>query len=97
MIEQYAIGSIVGITQSLVGHPLDTLKVYKQNKISKKLDFKGYYRGIKYPICISIFQNSILFGNYDQFNKKLDNKFISGFISGFIIGVIISPFDLFAS
>lgn len=95
MIEQYAIGSIVGITQSLVGHPLDTLKVFKQNKISKKLDFRGYYRGIKYPTCISTFQNSILFGNYNQFNKEIDNKFVSGFMSGFIIGIIISPFELF--
>ena len=95
MIEQYAIGSIVGIVQSVVGHPLDTLKVYKQNKISKKLTFTGYYKGLKYPACISTFQNSILFGNYDQFNKEINNNFISGFLSGSIIGVISSPFELY--
>ena len=95
MIEQYAIGSIIGIVQSCIGHPFDTLKVYKQNKISKKLTFAGYYKGLKYPACISTFQNSILFGNYDKFNKKIDNKFISGFLSGSIIGIISSPFELF--
>jgi len=95
MIEQYVIGSIVGISQSLLGHPLDTLKVYKQNKITKNLSFYQYYTGIKYPLILSAFHNSMLFGSYSQFNDKINNSFISGALSGGIFGIIISPFELY--
>ena len=32
-IESFLMGSISGTAQMIVGHPLDTIKVWKQNKI----------------------------------------------------------------
>jgi hypothetical protein len=48
-MESFWAGLISGIFQTVVGHPLDTLKVWKQNNSRISPSFFNLYKGIKYP------------------------------------------------
>ena len=88
-------GFAAGVTQTIVGHPLDTIKVLIQNKQSiRKLKFRDAYRGWKYPMAMSTLFNSSLFPINEYLHKKLDNHFYSGFISGGIVSPIVYFFDV---
>lgn len=89
------IGGIVGLTQNVIGHPFDTLKVLIQSgtKINKThLNPKTLYAGVLYPTVHLALTNSIIFDNYKTFQEKykVDYKYAS-FYSGFLSGVISSP------
>ena len=44
-------GIISGIGQTLSGHPLDTLKVIRQNKlVVEKMNLKRLYKGLTFPL-----------------------------------------------
>ena len=66
-IKEYFKGFIVGTTQTLVGHPFDTIKTRIQ--INNKIKFFQLYRGIIFPLLSHSITNSILFGSYDYFKK----------------------------
>ena len=83
-----------GVTQVLIGHPFDTIKVLIQNKKSiKNLKLKNYYRGSKYPLISSTIINSILFPIYERTQNFTNSSFKSGFLGGMIITPIIFGFD----
>lgn len=72
-----------GITQTLIGHPFDTIKTNKQNNIKVK---GNLYKGLKYPL----FSNSLLIGiQFDLYYRY--NSLVSGIVSS----VIITPLDHF--
>ena len=78
-----------GLSQAIVGHPLDTAKVFIQNQKSLSgLGIKDYYKGFSYPLFLSLGFNVIIFPSYNSVNKKINNSVLSGFISG----IIVSPF-----
>ena len=53
-------GGISGISQTIVGYPLDTLKVLTQNKMKlNSISLKNLYRGVKYPLQSSVITNSV--------------------------------------
>jgi len=93
---------IAGITQTMIGHPFDTVKTIKQmyphkyeiKIISDIYKTKGplyFYRGYFYPLIGGCFQNSFIFTLENKFDKYFKNTFYSGFISGGISGVIMTP------
>lgn len=72
-----------GITQTLIGHPLDTIKTNKQNNIKVK---GNLYKGLKYPLI----SNSLLIGiQFDLYYRY--NSLVSGIVSS----AIITPLDHF--
>lgn len=82
-----------GITQTMIGHPFDTIKVLLQNNNKiRGLHFKDYYRGYRYPLTSSILLNSIIFPVYER-TKYLNNSFLSGLIGGMTISPIVYLFD----
>ena len=90
-------GIIVGLVQTLTGHPFDTIKVLKQGKKNinyKTLNFPRLYRGITYPLCGYGIFNSMQFGTYQYFNNIIDNSILAGAGSGFISGLMLSPIDV---
>lgn len=98
VVNTLILGSTIGISQTTIGYPLDTLKTLRQNnkKISsKELKFRRIYKGVSYPIYLNIFYQSLLFYSYENLNNKLNNHFISGFITGSIIGIISNPFEYY--
>lgn len=95
-MQEYLLGNLVGLSQVLIGHPFDTLKTNLQNSKDIKIFFKKpiyLYRGISYPLLMNSFSTSILFGNYDYFLNKTNNKLISGILTGVISSIILTPFD----
>lgn len=88
-------GSISGLSQTLVGHPFDTIKVLIQtNRSYTQLNFKDYYRGIMYPLISNTIINGILFPTYTYSMKHTNqNTVLSGMFAGAIVSPIIYTFD----
>ena len=48
---EFIAGACNGVSQAIVGHPLDTIKVLQQNNSNwKKLKMIEFMRGVKYPL-----------------------------------------------
>lgn len=88
-------GMMSGVIQTIVGFPLDTLTVWKQNKRKSDITFANLYKGIKYPLI----QNPILCGSgfffNDYFSKVTNNYVVSSFYTGIINSTILTPFDYY--
>ena len=98
----YLMGMSTGIGQTLVGHPLDTMTVWQQNKNWEKLTIKNLYRGASVPMIFQGIYGSSVFGIYLHVNKYLkDNRghsnrsdpWLSGLISGTLSGPILCICD----
>jgi len=91
---EFISGSINGISQAIIGHPLDTIKVLQQNNLSlKHLKLIDLTRGIQYPLYYKLITNSMCF----DLNKNINIE--NNFIRNSIVGLYMSPFthiiDLF--
>ena len=94
MNEFYA-GFLVGVSQTFIGHPFDTLKVLYQNKIKiQNINVKLLYRGWGYPLISGCIFNSIVFPVYEYSYKKTKNTFLSGAMSGIIVSPFVYMFDI---
>ena len=84
-----------GVTQTVVGHPLDTIKVLIQNKQSiRNLKFRQLYRGWHYPMMMSTLFNAFVFPVNKILYDNINNYYISGFISGVFVSPIVYTFDV---
>lgn len=93
-----------GAIQTLIGHPLDTIKTRIQidnsnfTKVIKTVKYnEGYlylYKGAFMPLIGNCILNSFLFTHHYSINNIINNHYISGFYTGFISGIILSPFEL---
>tara|TARA_Y100000389_G_scaffold61968_1_gene57999 strand:+ start:2961 stop:3623 length:663 start_codon:yes stop_codon:yes gene_type:complete len=80
------IGLTCGITQTIVGHPLDTIKVIIQNRQNvHNISIQELFRGIKYPILNNAIIGFFLFGSESFIYNYCHNHFISGLFAGIII------------
>ena len=54
-----------GLSQAIVGHPIDTAKIFIQNNKSLyNLKARDYYRGFTYPLITALGFNMIVFPSY---------------------------------
>lgn len=90
-MSDYLYGAASGLSQTIVGYPLDTCKVMMQNNKSfKDFNIKNVFNGMKYPLCSSMIVCSINFGSYSYMSEILNyNIIVSGAISGFIVSPIV--------
>tara|TARA_Y100000389_G_scaffold112641_1_gene109693 strand:+ start:5085 stop:5750 length:666 start_codon:yes stop_codon:yes gene_type:complete len=91
---EFFCGACNGISQALVGHPLDTIKVLQQNNVPwKSLKFIELMRGVKYPLYYKIVTKSLCFDLDKRINIKND------FARNAVVGLYLAPFthalDLF--
>ena len=104
MDQKQIVGSTVaGISSTVLGHPLDTIKTHLQTNPKlhnnsfnafKKLQLKGIFRGITPPLVNAIIMNTVMFTVFDKVQTKVNNNsFISGIISGFATAIISTPTD----
>lgn len=93
-MEPYICGIFSGISQAIVGHPFNTIKVYYQNNNIKKLKVKNLYKGISYPLLTTGLLCSVNFGVYSHVNNNYSN-FISGCVAGLVSGTIQTPIDYY--
>jgi len=95
------LGSVVaGISSTVLGHPLDTIKTHLQtnpylhnsNEVVQKLGL-GVFRGIAPPLVNAIIMNSVMFSVFDAVEARVNNPFIAGIVSGFATAIISTPTD----
>tara|TARA_B100000161_G_C33531129_1_gene406073 strand:+ start:351 stop:1037 length:687 start_codon:yes stop_codon:yes gene_type:complete len=95
-MKEFYSGLMVGLVQTGIGHPLDTIKTNFQNKtklnLSKKR-FQTLYRGVKYPMLASVLTNGCLFYSNKYFFDKFKNHYYSGFVTGIICTPLINGFE----
>lgn len=101
-IHTYA-GIVSGIFQTIIGHPLDTMKTLKQTNRYQHLNIYNAFRGLTYPLISTSILNSIQFSSASYFRYLLTNKydisfdtkteFIAGAAAGIVYGTFLSPVE----
>ena len=98
-------GLIAGASGVVIGHPLDTLKVFYQihpSQASCNLSIRNLYRGILPPLLTSGSIQSINFTLYEYFKSKFirfnygtgTTMFISASCSGAMMSIITAPIGI---
>ena len=90
---EYLVGYCVGISQTIIGYPFDTIKTRLQTNSIKIRKPKSIWMGIRYPLINSTLINTITFGNRDYFIRKTDNYVLSYTLVGLINGVVQNQLD----
>jgi hypothetical protein len=86
------IAFINGTIQTIVGHPLDTLKTWRQSNIKGRFVLKSLFRGVSYPLATNSIVNHIQFNLMEQ---KYDNWMINyGLTVGFT-SLFLTPIEYF--
>ena len=80
---EFIAGAFSGLTQTIVGHPLDTIKVNQQNNI---LINKNLYQGLKYPLICNTILVGLQFDLYYRYNS---------IVAGLVTSCLITPFDYY--
>ena len=94
--EYFFAGCISGLIQTIIGHPLDTLKILKQNnRIVNKKNIRRLYSGISMPLMQTPLICGTSFYIDEIINQNINNHWISGCISGIISSFIICPFEYY--
>ena len=93
-------GLSAGIASTLVGFPLDSLKVLKQGTQYQrvchgKIHMFDFYRGIRFPLMQNIILSSVVTWNYKKYEKKMDNKLLASFYLSLIETFLVCPIDKF--
>lgn len=97
-MNEYILGNLVGISQTILGYPFDTLKTNIQNRHTIKpflVRPLSLYTGVRYPMINSMIGTTFMFGNYNSLLEYTNNKLISASITGFLGAFIITPLDYF--
>ena len=85
----------VGVTQMIIGHPFDTVKILMQNRIKWfGLPICVYYKGFQYPLMSGIIYNCTIFPVFENSYKSTHNVLLSGFIAGFFVSPIVYVLEL---
>lgn len=96
-MNDYIIGNIIGISQTLIGYPFDTLKTNIQNRQSIRPFLHSptkLYTGARYPLVMAMFGNTFLFGNYASLLEYTNNnKPLAACLTGITGAFMITPFD----
>ena len=95
MYEEVAVGITVGLVQSALGHPLDTIKTRIQNNQSfRHLRPSSYYRGALYPTAASLVFNAVTFPVYEHVYARTQRPYVAGGFAGLVISPIHFGFEI---
>ena len=79
-------GTVMGISQILIGHPFDTVKILIQNKQKwYGIPIKSYYNGWRYPLFFSSIFYCTTFPLVEKTYPYTNNYWLSGFLSGSLL------------
>ena len=93
IMDAYIGGVVSGFAQTIIGHPLDTIKTWMQNGSSKQMSFSNLYRGVSFPLLQAPLLCGVGFGVYNQVYQYSDNSVFAGAVSGLVGSAIICPTD----
>ena len=88
-------GACVGLSQTLTGHPLDTIKVLIQNGHRwRGLSPRDYYRGWRFPLISSTLFNCTVFPMYERSKQYTDSSVGAGMAAGVAVTPVVYAFDV---
>lgn len=90
-MEEIVAGGLAGIAQTVVGYPLDTVKICIIEK--HPIVFRNLYQGCLSPLVGALLVNAQTFYTYEYFKKRY-NTFTSGVLTGLGISLIETPTEL---
>jgi hypothetical protein len=97
-MSEFLAGCVSGCIQSVLGHPLDTIKVLAQTSNKKRgirqpnnISVKTLYRGVSYPTAMNMLTSGVIFDT----NSRLHESYKSHYKSGFITGLFTAPMMYF--
>lgn len=97
-MDGYVGGFMSGVAQTLIGHPLDTLKTWRQNKNLLKQPprtFMNLWKGIQYPMIQLPIVCGVSFGLYENIYNMSNDRITAGMVSGFLRTSIITPLEYY--
>lgn len=93
-MNDFGVGLAIGLVQSGLGHPLDTVKTLLQNGQSfRGLRPLAYYRGVAFPTVASLVFNGTAFPIFGKMHSKT-NAYVAGAVAGLAIAPIDYAFDV---
>ena len=95
-MNEFFLGTCVGMVQTVIGHPMDTMKTNYQNTQKLKLKnnpVKRLFKGIYYPLFSTTLINGFLFYSNDTLKQIHQNNFVSGFMTGVVCSPMINFFE----
>ena len=84
----YIAGFVSGSVRTIVGQPLDTIKVWTQHNYSQPKTIANLYKGIGFPLASNGIFGSLKFGIYE----KCRSEDLGSFSSGIVVGTCLTPF-----
>jgi len=72
---EFIAGCSSGIVQSLIGHPIDTIKILQQNKQPFHKNILYYYKGISYPTAFNLLATGATFDINHRVYKETQSHF----------------------
>lgn len=107
MYAEVVAATSAGIVTTVVGHPLDTIKVHLQTNPSLKSTWqattslihnKALFRGILPPLINAIVMNTVMFSVFAGIKQgigddSLPSALAAGLVSGFVTAFISTPTD----
>jgi hypothetical protein len=91
-------GMMSGIISTIFVHPIDVVKVHKQNNFNflKELKLVGpklFYRGSSKSLTKNIILTSLIFPFYDFYKYHIKNIYIASICSAITASLILHPID----
>lgn len=91
-MNEFKAGLFAGLGSTIVGHPLDTIKVRVQTEnksIIKSIKSKNLLSGLRYPLYTNALQHGIIFSSYNVSRSlfKNDINYKTDFLCGAIAGI----------
>lgn len=86
-------GLVIGISQTVVGYPFDTLKIYAQRGLPFK--YNNLYAGAKYQFAIAAINSSACYLAFDEVYNHTNNSVLAGITAGITSGIIINPLEIY--
>lgn len=91
--KEYVSAFMVGINQTLIGLPFDTIKVWLQNdQPIRNRPLTHYYKGALPEFTVAIAANCIVFPVHSYTLTYTNNSYVSGALSGLFISPLVYSF-----
>jgi solute carrier family 25 carnitine/acylcarnitine transporter 20/29 len=93
-MSEFFAGCVNGFMQTLIGHPIDTIKILQQTKHPLHSNIIHYYKGITYPMTFNLLCSGFTFSIHNKCNHYFNCHYKSGFVSGLTMAPIIYYLDV---
>ena len=81
------------VVKIVIGYPFETIKTREQLGLSYNFNLKKLYKGCHIQLIASIIKRTVIFYNYEKYNKKY-NSFIASGYSSIIASIISNPLNI---